>query len=214
MAWSPQGGGGGAAWARGLPEAWFLSFGRWDDKRMAMAYAKDFQDPRVLGDLIVPWQFRNLAASQVWAGVQFATERPGGGGGASAWGGRTLTRMTLARVQEFCEPQGPGAIRDEVRVWGAAGGTMSWCWRSPHAQMRGPSRNPPPPSPPRRPWRPAPTPKVRRAHVRPSPKTSASGKGGGQGTKTKNLSPLPLMGEICPLRRVPDGGLLSLPLLG
>ena len=41
-----------------------------------MAYAKDFQDPRVLGDLLLPWpgegdtlEFRDLGASQVWAGV-------------------------------------------------------------------------------------------------------------------------------------------------
>ena len=85
MAWSPQGG-GGFAWARGLPEAWFLSFGRWEDKRTAMVYAKDFQDPRVLGNLLLPWpgdrdtvEFRDLAASQVWAGVRFASERWGGG---------------------------------------------------------------------------------------------------------------------------------------
>ena len=49
------GGGGAAAWARGPPEAWFLSFGRWEDKRTAMAYAKDFQDPRVVGDLLHLW---------------------------------------------------------------------------------------------------------------------------------------------------------------
>ena len=41
-------GGAAAAWARGAPEACFLSFGRWEDKRTAMGYAKDFQDPRVL----------------------------------------------------------------------------------------------------------------------------------------------------------------------
>ena len=86
MARSPPGGGAAAAWARGPPEAWFLSFGRWEDKRTAMAYAKDFQDPRVLGDLLLPWpgegdtlEFRDMGASQVWAGVQFATERLGGG---------------------------------------------------------------------------------------------------------------------------------------
>ena len=80
------GGGGATAWARGPPEAWFVSFGRWEDKRTAMVYAKDFQDPRVLADLLLPWpgdgdtlEFRDLAASQVWAGVQFATERLGGG---------------------------------------------------------------------------------------------------------------------------------------
>ena len=51
-----------------------------------MAYAKNFQDPRVLGDLLLPWpgegdtlEFRDLWASQVWAGVQFATWRLGGG---------------------------------------------------------------------------------------------------------------------------------------
>ena len=79
MAWSPAGGGAAAAWARGPPEGWFLSWGRWEDKRTAVAYAKDFQDPRVLGDLLLPWpgegdtlEFRDLGASQVWAGVQFA----------------------------------------------------------------------------------------------------------------------------------------------
>ena len=84
VARSPPGG-AAAAWARGPPEAWFLSFGRWEDKRTAMAYAKDFHDPRVLGDLLLPWrgegetlEFRGLGASQVWAGVQFATERLGG----------------------------------------------------------------------------------------------------------------------------------------
>ena len=42
---------GGAAAARAHePEAWFLSFGRWDDKRTVMGFAKDFQGPRVLGD--------------------------------------------------------------------------------------------------------------------------------------------------------------------
>ena len=102
-------GGAAAAWARGPPEAWFLSFGRWEDKRTAMAYAKEFQDPRVLGDLGLPWpgdgdtlEFRDLAASQVWAGVQFATERLGGGGqrrgGGGGGGGRTLIRMTRAGV--------------------------------------------------------------------------------------------------------------------
>ena len=51
-----------------------------------MANAKDFQDPRVLGDLIVPWpggkdtlEFQDFAASGVWAGVHFATETMGGG---------------------------------------------------------------------------------------------------------------------------------------
>ena len=51
-----------------------------------MAYAKDFQDPRVLGDLLLPWpgegdtlEFRDMGASQVWARVQFATERLGSG---------------------------------------------------------------------------------------------------------------------------------------
>ena len=81
-------GGAAAAWARGPPGAWFLSFGRWEDKRTAMGYVKDFQDPRVLGDLLLPWpgkggtlEFRDLAASQVWAGVQFASEWLGEGGG-------------------------------------------------------------------------------------------------------------------------------------
>ena len=72
----------------------FLCFGRWEDKRTAMVYAKDFQDPRLLGDLSLPWpgdrdtlEFWDVAASQVWAGVQSATERLGGGGGGSvAWG--------------------------------------------------------------------------------------------------------------------------------
>ena len=75
MAWSPHGG-AAAAWSHGPLETWFLSFGRWEDKRTAMAYAKDFQDPRVLGDLLLPWlgdrdtlEFRDLAASQVWAEV-------------------------------------------------------------------------------------------------------------------------------------------------
>ena len=74
-----------AAWARGPPQASFLSIGRWEDKRTVMAYAKDFQDPRVLGDLLLPWpgegdtlEFRDLAASQVWAEVHFALERLAG----------------------------------------------------------------------------------------------------------------------------------------
>ena len=48
----------------------------------------------MLGDLIPPWpgdgdtlEFRDLAASQVWAGVQFATERLGGEGQRRGWGG-------------------------------------------------------------------------------------------------------------------------------
>ena len=70
----------------GLSEAWFLLFGWWEDKRTAMGYTKGFQDLRVLGGLLLPWpreggklEFRDLAASQVWAGVQFASERLGGG---------------------------------------------------------------------------------------------------------------------------------------
>ena len=64
---------------------WFLSFGRWEDKRTVMGYANDFQDPRVLGNLILPLpgegdtlEFTDLAASQVWAGVHFALECLGG----------------------------------------------------------------------------------------------------------------------------------------
>ena len=99
-----------------------------------MAYAKDFQDPRVLGDLLLPWpgegdtlEFRDLAASQVWAGVQFATERLGGGSVAR---GQILTRMTLAHKQESREPQGKGVDRDEERLWRAPGETMSRCRRN------------------------------------------------------------------------------------
>ena len=44
-------GGAAAAWARGPLEAWFLLFGRWEDKRTAMGYMKEFQDP---GDLLLP----------------------------------------------------------------------------------------------------------------------------------------------------------------
>ena len=63
MAWSPQGGVAAAAWARGSPEAWFLSFGWREDKRTAMASAMDFQDPRVLGDLLLPW----LGTGTLWS---------------------------------------------------------------------------------------------------------------------------------------------------
>ena len=49
MARAPEGGRRGGM---GPPEAWFLSFGRWEDKHTAMGYAKDFQDPRVLGELL------------------------------------------------------------------------------------------------------------------------------------------------------------------
>ena len=41
------------AWTRGPPEAWVLSFGRWEDKCTAMEYEEDFENPRVLGDLIL-----------------------------------------------------------------------------------------------------------------------------------------------------------------
>ena len=75
-------GGAAAAWARGPPQAWFLFWGRWKDKATAMCYAKDFQDPRVLEDRLLPWpgkggalEFRELSASQVWSGAVFATDR-------------------------------------------------------------------------------------------------------------------------------------------
>ena len=65
-------GGAAAAWARGPLQAWFLFWGRWDDKATAMGSAKDFQDPRVLEDLLLPWPgkggalvFRDFSASQV-----------------------------------------------------------------------------------------------------------------------------------------------------
>ena len=68
-----------------------------EDKRTAMAYAKDFQDAKVLVDLIPlcpgdggTLEFRDLAASQVWAGVQLATERLGGGRTATRGGGPRL----------------------------------------------------------------------------------------------------------------------------
>ena len=43
-------GGAVAAWARRPPEAWFFSFGRWQDERTVMGDAKDFQDLSVLGE--------------------------------------------------------------------------------------------------------------------------------------------------------------------
>ena len=126
---------GATAWASGPSEAWFLSFGRWEDKRTAMAHAKDFQDPRVLGDLLVQWPggedtlgFRDLAASEVWAGVQFATETLLGGPNVS-WG-QILTRITLAHELESREPQGKGVDGDEERLWRAPGGSMNRCQRS------------------------------------------------------------------------------------
>ena len=83
-----QRGGAAAAWARGPPQAWFLFWGSWEDKATAMGYAKDFQDPRVLEDLLLPWpgkggalEFRDFSASQVWTGAVFANERlPDSGG--------------------------------------------------------------------------------------------------------------------------------------
>ena len=138
-----------AVWARGPPEAWFMSFGMGKDKPMSMVYAKDFQNPWVLRDLITRglmtgtyWSSGTLGASQVCTGVRFATERLGAGG--QRRGRQTLTWMTLAHVQEFRELQGPGVIRDNLRLWGAPGGTMTGCRRSPHAPVRGPSPNPPP----------------------------------------------------------------------
>ena len=107
-------------WARGPPEAWFLSFGRWEDKRTAMGYAKDFQDTRVLGDLLLAWpgegdtlEFRDLAASQVWAGVQLASERLGGGGGGGS-GGRILIRTLLIQPQGVRALPEQGVGRGEV----------------------------------------------------------------------------------------------------
>ena len=59
---------------------------------------------------------------------------------------------------------------------------MNRCQRNGHAPMRCPFLNPPP-SPPRHPRRRAPTAKVGRPNVRPSPKTSAGGKGGDRAPK-------------------------------
>ena len=65
--------GGGAPWRHRLagrrkPNSCCLG----DGKITAMGYAKDFQDPRVLGDLLLPWpgegdqmEFRDMAAGQV-----------------------------------------------------------------------------------------------------------------------------------------------------
>ena len=137
-----------AAWARGLPER------RWEDKRTAMAYAKDFEDPRVLGDLLPPWpgdgdtfEFRDLVASQVWAAVQFASERFGRGGqrrGGGGGGGGGLTRMTVAQLKGFRNPLGPEVARSGVRLRAASKGIMSGYRGSRPAQTIGPSRTPPP----------------------------------------------------------------------
>ena len=55
---------------------------------MAVGYAKDFSEPSVRGDLLLPrlgdggkLDFRVWATSQVWAGVLFAPERLGDGRG-------------------------------------------------------------------------------------------------------------------------------------
>ena len=106
-------GGAAVAWACGSPKAWFLLFWQWEDKNTAMGYAKDFQDPQVLGNLILPWpgegnklEFRDLAASHVWAGVQFASER--GEGGARRGRPLTQTPLSLLGTGNICAPLGLG----------------------------------------------------------------------------------------------------------
>ena len=203
-------------WVRCPPEAWFLSFGRWEDKPTAMAYATDFQDPRVLGDVLPPWpgdgdtlEFRDLAAIQVWEGVQFATERLGGRGqrrmGAALDSDDPCPRAGVSRTSGEGGRRRRGADVESARGIGEPVSEESSC------SDEG-SLSEPPPSPPRRPRRTTPPAKAGRPHVRPSPKTAAGGRGGGGGSRnvTRSLSlrkpPLPPMGEIHPLRRAPEGG--------
>ena len=180
-------GGAAAAWARGPPEGWFLSWGRWEDKRTAMAYAKDFQDPRVLGGLLLPWpgegdtlEFRDLGASQVWAGVQFASERLGGGDRRRKEGAidsdESCTRAGGPRASGAGSRQRRGLVGE--RAWGI-GEPVSG--ESSCSDDESPLE--PPPSPPRRPRRRAPAAKAGRPRVRPSPKKSAHGRGGGRKPK-------------------------------
>ena len=90
----PSAGQGGGCLGKGPPEAWFLFWGRREDKATAMGYTKDFQAPRVLGDLWLPWpgeggslSFKDLAASHVWLGAKFASKHLVRGGGARGGGG-------------------------------------------------------------------------------------------------------------------------------
>ena len=184
MARSPPGGGAAAAWARGPPEAWFLSFGRWEDKRAAMAYAKDFHDPRVLGDLLLPWpgegdtlEVRDLGASQVWAGVQFASERLGGGDrrreGAVLDSDESGARAGAPRASGAGSRQRRGLVGEK-----ACGISEPVSGGSSCSDEESPPE--PPLSSPRRPRRRAPAAKAGQPRVRPSPKTNARGQGGGR----------------------------------
>ena len=186
MARSPPGG-AAAAWARGPPEAWFLSFRRWQDKRTAMAYAKDFQDPRVLGDLLLPWrgegetlEFRGLGASQVWAGVQFATERLGGGDrrreGAVLDSDELGTRAGATRASGAGRRQRRGLVGE--KAWGISEPVSGGSSCSDEESLPEPA-----PSSPRRPRRRAPATKAGQPRVRPSPKKNAGGRGGGRRPK-------------------------------
>ena len=119
-----------------------------------MAYAKDFQDPRVLGDLLLPWpgegdtlEFRDLGASQVWAGVQFASERLGGGERrrkeAAIDSDESCTRAGTRRASGAGSRRRRGLVGE--RAWGigepVSGGSSYSDDESPPE---------PPPSPPRR----------------------------------------------------------------
>ena len=111
--------GGDAAWVRGPPQAWFLFWGRWEDKATAMGYAKDLQDPWVLEDLLLLWpekggalEFRELSASQVWSGAVFANDRLRDSGGR----GRGVATPDVPTSP-------PKPRRAEGGEWGQAKGT-------------------------------------------------------------------------------------------
>ena len=145
------GGGGGLRWRVARRKRGWLSFGRWEDKRTAMAYAKDFQDLRVLGDLILPWpgdgdalEFRDLAASQVWAGVQFATERLGGGGGSGA-GGADLDSDDLGPRTRVSRASGARGHKGRGAVVGSTGGNDEMVLEELTCLDEGSLSEPPPP---------------------------------------------------------------------
>ena len=180
-----------------------------------MAYDKDFQDPRVLGDLLLSWpgdgdtlEFRDLAATQVWEGVRFATERLGGRGqrrmGAALDSDDPGPQAGVSRTSGAGGPRRQGADMESGRGNGEPVSEESSC------SDEG-SLSEPPPSPPRRPRRRAPTAKAERPQVRLDPRPAAGGRVGGESQNvTRSLSlrkpPLPPMGEIHPLRKVPEGG--------
>ena len=146
--------GGGAPRRRGLGghRRRFLSFGRWEDKRTAMGYKKDFHGPWVPGDLLLPWrgkggtlEFRELAAKQVLAGVQFASKRLGGGRGKRGADLDSDVRVP-AKDQPSLRANGPRSQSLRAGVRGAATGSDSAGLAGSSCSNDGtPSELPPPP---------------------------------------------------------------------